>query len=141
MVIFQGIGAAPCQSEAMTDLPPLTTEELAEWAARGIPEHDAHRWYQTLGDLCGPPSAERWGLKADETPSECALSYAIYWLLVFEAADYDDAAPWLPHFPAPHNGADIAGAWRDAGWGQPGDQVRTVEDAAHRAQRGEQPPT
>lgn len=124
----------------MTDLPPLTADELDDWAERGIPERDAKRWYQTLGDLCGPPNAATWGLKPTETPSDCALSYAIYWLAVFGAESYDDAAPWLPHFPAPYNGADLAGPWRDAGWGQPGDQVRTVEDAADRAMQGESPP-
>lgn len=114
----------------MTALLPLCAEELDEWAERGIPVHDARSWYQTLGDFCGPPSAETWALESNESPSDHALSYAIYWLVVFGAANYDDAAAWLAQFPAPYNGADLAAPWREAGWGQSGDAARSPEQAA-----------
>lgn len=102
-------------------LTPLTPAELDEWAEYGIPADDAHRWWTTLHQLCGPPTVETWHLASDdEPPSTCALSWATYWLDTFGADDYDDVAPWLPHFPAPVGGAEAAADYRDSGWDNSG---------------------
>jgi len=109
--------------------PPLKPDELEDWAAHGVREADAHRWYETLWDLCGPPSAKSWGLGAGESPSRCALSYALYWLTTFGASTYDEVEGWLPYFPTPYHGAELAIEWREAGWG--GTPDRSTEAAGH----------
>ena len=117
----------------------LTPDELQQWADHHVPEAEALRWYVALHDLCGPPTTHRWGLPDGETPSQCALAYALYWLHAFGTPDFAGAEPWLPHFPAPYEGAELAAQWRAAGWGAPGNPVRTIEAAGALARTGAGP--
>ena len=101
--------------------PQLTPDELEDWAEHRIGAVEAQRWYQATYDHLGPPTPATWNKPPAESPSTCALSWAISWLTALDAGSHDECAPWIAAFPdaRSQHGAESAAEWRNTGLGTP----------------------